>query len=215
MQLQVHKARVTLARGRRTHAPRKRTPHRPRDRPDARYSVSSVSSPQSSDHGPPVSDSSSAPCRCCRASSGHQARSAAGSRMPIIRLLHPLWTTRAWGRCGRGVGRGLRAGVLERRQAARTSSSAPGIMPVFSCDSAGRRSGDTRKAPPSGPDLLFCCGAAGNRTRVLRCSLKASPCAVRYVSTWISRSREQAEMTIPVAVGVPMSPATGLTGGSL
>jgi hypothetical protein len=43
-------------------------------------------------------------------------------------------------------------------------------------------------------------GAAGNRTRVLRHSLKTSPCAVRYVSTRISRSRKQAEMTIPVAV---------------
>ena len=29
-------------------------------------------------------------------------------------------------------------------------------------------------------------GAAGNRTRVLRHSLEASPCAVRYVSTRIS-----------------------------
>ena len=31
----------------------------------------------------------------------------------------------------------------------------------------------------------------------------------------ISWSRELARMTIPVAVHVPMSPATGLTGGSL
>ena len=46
-------------------------------------------------------------------------------------------------------------------------------------------------------------GAAGNRTRVLRHSLKTSPCAVRCVSTWISQSREQAEMTIPVAVWCP------------
>ena len=30
--------------------------------------------------------------------------------------------------------------------------------------------------------------------------LRASPCAVRYVSTWISESREQARMTIPVTV---------------
>jgi hypothetical protein len=51
-------------------------------------------------------------------------------------------------------------------------------------------------------------GAAGNRTRVLRHSLKASPCAVRYASTRISRSRKPAEMTIPVAVSVPMRPAT-------
>ena len=53
---------------------------------------------------------------------------------------------------------------------------------------------------------LTCCyssGAAGNRTRVLRHSLKASPCAVRYVSTWISCSREQVRMTIPVAVWCP------------
>ena len=64
-------------------------------------------------------------------------------------------------------------------------------------------------------ELLFCCGAAGNRTRVLRHSLKASPCAVRYASTRISRSREPARMTIPVAVSVPLSPATGLNGGSL
>ncbi len=47
-------------------------------------------------------------------------------------------------------------------------------------------------------------GAAGNRTRVLRRLAKASPCAVRYVSTWISRSREQAVMTIPVTVGCPI-----------
>jgi hypothetical protein len=59
------------------------------------------------------------------------------------------------------------------------------------------------------------CGAAGNRTRVLRHSLKASPCAVRYVSTRISWSRKLARMTIPVAVSVPMSPATELIGGSL
>lgn len=51
-------------------------------------------------------------------------------------------------------------------------------------------------------------GAAGNRTRVLRHSLKASPCAVRYASTRISRSHEPAGMTIPVAVDVPMCPAT-------
>ena len=66
------------------------------------------------------------------------------------------------------------------------------------------------------PDLptncIFSCGAAGNRTRVLRHSLKASPCAVRYASTRISRSRELARMTIPVAVSVPMSPATELIG---
>ncbi len=36
------------------------------------------------------------------------------------------------------------------------------------------------------PGLSIGCGAAGNRTRVLRHSLKASPCAVRYVSTRIS-----------------------------
>ena len=48
--------------------------------------------------------------------------------------------------------------------------------------------------------LAFCYsgGAAGNRTRVLRHSLKTSPCAVRYASTWISCSREQVRMTIPV-----------------
>jgi hypothetical protein len=61
----------------------------------------------------------------------------------------------------------------------------------------------------------FSGGAAGNRTRVLRHSLKASPCAVRYASARISRSREPARMTIPVAVYVPMSPATELIGGSL
>jgi hypothetical protein len=33
---------------------------------------------------------------------------------------------------------------------------------------------------------FFSCGAAGNRTRVLRHSLEASPCAVRYASTRIS-----------------------------
>lgn len=68
------------------------------------------------------------------------------------------------------------------------------------CLQMGRRPG-----PSSG-------GAAGNRTRVLRHSLKASPCAVRYVSARISWSRELARMTIPVAVGVPMSPATELLG---
>jgi hypothetical protein len=50
---------------------------------------------------------------------------------------------------------------------------------------------------------IFTGGAAGNRTRVLRHSLKASPCAVRYVSTRISCSREQVRMTIPVAVWCP------------
>ena len=34
--------------------------------------------------------------------------------------------------------------------------------------------------------LAFNGGAAGNRTRVLRHSLKASPCAVRYASARIS-----------------------------
>ena len=56
------------------------------------------------------------------------------------------------------------------------------------------------EGPPSLGAFLVLGGAAGNRTRVLRHSLKASPCAVRYVSTRISRSREQDEMTIPVAV---------------
>ena len=41
----------------------------------------------------------------------------------------------------------------------------------------------TKKAASLRP---FSCGAAGNRTRVLRHSLKASPCAVRYASTRIS-----------------------------
>lgn len=59
---------------------------------------------------------------------------------------------------------------------------------------------------------FFSGGAAGNRTRVLRHSLKASPCAVRYVSARISWSHGLARMTIPVAVGVPMSPATELIG---
>ena len=39
--------------------------------------------------------------------------------------------------------------------------------------------------------------------------------AVRYASTRISWSRKQARMTIPVAVNVPISPATELIGGSL
>ena len=55
-----------------------------------------------------------------------------------------------------------------------------------------------------GSDQHILCGAAGNRTRVLRHSLKTSPCAVRYVSTRISQSRKQAEMTIPVAVICPV-----------
>jgi hypothetical protein len=53
------------------------------------------------------------------------------------------------------------------------------------------------------PGLHLSGGAAGNRTRVQRHSLKASPCAVRVVSTRISQSCEQAEMTIPVAVWCP------------
>lgn len=65
-------------------------------------------------------------------------------------------------------------------------------------------------ASANGPPTWPFGGAAGNRTRVLRHSLKASPCAVRYASARISRSRELAEMTIPVAVVVPRSPATGL-----
>jgi len=47
---------------------------------------------------------------------------------------------------------------------------------------------------------VFVGGAAGNRTRVLCCIARASPCAVRYASTWISRSREQVRMTIPATV---------------
>ena len=35
-------------------------------------------------------------------------------------------------------------------------------------------------------DLHLYCGAAGNRTRVLRHFLEASPCGVRYASTRIS-----------------------------
>ena len=66
-----------------------------------------------------------------------------------------------------------------------------------------------------GPGQCLLGGAAGNRTRVLRHSLKTSPCAVRYVSTRISRSREPAEMTIPVAVNVPIRPATERIGVSL
>ena len=69
---------------------------------------------------------------------------------------------------------------------------------VSGCAHRGSRSG--RKYALT---CVFSCGAAGNRTRVLRHSLEASPCAVRYVSTWISRSREQDEMTIPVAVWCP------------
>src|ERR1700757_5432959 len=46
-------------------------------------------------------------------------------------------------------------------------------------------------------------GAAGTRPRVLRHVLEASPCAVRCVSTRISRSRGLAGMTIPVAVRCP------------
>ncbi|UKN42606.1 hypothetical protein MLPF_2177 [Mycobacterium lepromatosis] len=65
------------------------------------------------------------------------------------------------------------------------------------------------------PKLPLLGGAAGNRTRVLRHSLKASPCAVRYASTRISWSRALAKMTIPVAVGVPTSPATEPIGRSL
>ena len=83
--------------------------------------------------------------------------------------------------------------------------SAPRLM---RCRLERNRPGLVSPGLPSG-------GAAGNRTRVLRHSLKASPCAVRLVSTRISQSCEQAEMTIPVAVIVPMSSATELIGGSL
>ena len=68
----------------------------------------------------------------------------------------------------------------------------------------GETCGERRSRPGLvGPDLLLFGGAAGNRTRVQRHSLEASPCAVRYVSTRISRSREQVRMTIPVAVWCP------------
>src|SRR5690606_14858563 len=43
-------------------------------------------------------------------------------------------------------------------------------------------------------------GGAGNRTRALRRFARASPCAVRFASTRIHRSRGQAGVTIPVAV---------------
>lgn len=58
-------------------------------------------------------------------------------------------------------------------------------------------------AKPCGPDQHLLGGAAGNRTRVLRHSLKASPCAVRLALTRISRSRELAGTAIPVAVWCP------------
>ena len=60
--------------------------------------------------------------------------------------------------------------------------------------------GKRKLARAHGSDQFVFSGAAGNRTRVLRHSLKASPCAVRYVSTRISWSHELARMTIPVAV---------------
>src|SRR5271165_3183045 len=61
----------------------------------------------------------------------------------------------------------------------------------------------TGAGPRHAPAAALPGGAAGNRTRVLRHVLKASPCAVRCASTRISRSRELAGMTIPVAVWCP------------
>ena len=49
-------------------------------------------------------------------------------------------------------------------------------------------------------------GGAGNRTRVLRRFTRASPCAVRAVSTRIHRSCGRAGVTIPVAVRCPCPP---------
>ena len=46
-------------------------------------------------------------------------------------------------------------------------------------------------------------GGAGNRTRVLCRFVRASPCAVHCASTRPRRSREQAGVTGPAAVGVP------------
>jgi hypothetical protein len=66
---------------------------------------------------------------------------------------------------------------------------------------AGRPSAvDHEARMPRSETWAFGCGGAGNRTRVLRRFTRASPCAVRYASTRIHRSREQAGVTIPVAV---------------
>ena len=49
-------------------------------------------------------------------------------------------------------------------------------------------------------------GGAGNRTRVLCRFNRASPCAVHIASTRPRRSREQAGVTGPAAVSVPLRP---------
>ena len=111
--------------------------------------------------------------------------------------------------------------TVARKATSRTTTSIPtksrpvsGPHADIAAESEGWASGHARQSARSGQILMkkknwpehmaltsiFSCGAAGNRTRVLRHSLKTSPCAVRYVSTRISRSREQAEMSIPVAV---------------
>ena len=59
---------------------------------------------------------------------------------------------------------------------------------------------------PRSATWAFDGGGAGNRTRVLRCFTRASPCAVRSASTRTHRSCERAGVTIPVAVWCPCPP---------
>jgi hypothetical protein len=69
-----------------------------------------------------------------------------------------------------------------------------------------RRHRDAPVRTVAGRGVRLSSGGAGNRTRVLRRFTRASPCAVRCASTRIHRSREQAGVTIPVAVSCPARP---------
>ena len=84
-----------------------------------------------------------------------------------------------------------------------TTGAGPGVSAGFGARDQGCLGNDEGPRPVAG---ALHCGAAGNRTRVLRHFTKASPCAVRYVSTWTSGSREQVRMTVPVAVWRPAPP---------
>ncbi len=108
--------------------------------------------------------------------------------------------TRASGLADLGGVRGRGLGTGERGEGVRGRSPPGG---VWGLRPHKTRRNETRPTPSVGMGLASS-GAAGNRTRVLRRFSRASPCAVRCVSAWISESREQAQMTIPVAVRCPI-----------
>ena len=94
------------------------------------------------------------------------------------------------GRAGPGPGEGpehprRQTGLATSGRGTRPALPGPGHPPVGE-PRDGREPNLISAACTSASDQLFCCGAAGNRTRVLRHSLEASPCAVRYASTRIS-----------------------------